>query len=92
MLSVLDGLSLLTAILTYCRYNQKLLAFSAIFLASALLLTHIMGSAGFVLANCVNMAVRIWHRLVPYLCCADVAYSEYKCTMFGQLPFYQGFL
>ena len=51
-------------LLLHCRYNQKLLAFSALFLVSALLLTRVMGSAGFVLANCINMAVRIWHRLV----------------------------
>ena len=45
-----------------CSYNRKMLFFSAVFLSASLLLTRQFGSVGFVLANCVNMAVRIAHR------------------------------
>lgn len=43
------------------RYNQRLLLFSATFLIFSLILTSVMGSAGFIVANCVNMLVRIVH-------------------------------
>ncbi|XP_048747801.2 protein RFT1 homolog isoform X2 [Ostrea edulis] len=45
------------------RYNHKMLIFSAILLVSSLFLTHLFGSVGFVLANCINMAFRILHSI-----------------------------
>lgn len=44
-------------------YNYKMMAFSAVFLAASWYLT-IFGSVGFVIANCLNMLLRIYHRLV----------------------------
>lgn len=38
-----------------------MLMFSLVFLGSSLLLTHVFGSVGFILANCINMAARILH-------------------------------
>ena len=46
----------------FCRYNHKMLLFSAIFLVSSLGFTHQFGSVGFILANCLNMGARIIHR------------------------------
>ncbi|XP_062578377.1 protein RFT1 homolog isoform X3 [Saccostrea cucullata] len=40
-------------------YNHKMLLFSIILLVSSLFLTRLVGSVGFVLANCINMACRI---------------------------------
>ena len=37
--------------------------FSVVFLSASLLLTRVMGSAGLVVANCINMITRILHRL-----------------------------
>ena len=45
-----------------CRYNHKMLLFSAIFLASAYYFTTSIGSVGFILANSFNMLARICHR------------------------------
>ena len=42
-------------------YNYKMMLFSAVFLAAAWYLT-ILGSVGFVVANCLNMLLRIFHR------------------------------
>ena len=39
-----------------------MLVFSVTFLSASLLLTRLLGSVGFVLANCVNMTIRILHR------------------------------
>ena len=44
------------------RYNRAMLVFSGVFLVAAFLLTRLFGSVGFILANCVNMAIRIYHR------------------------------
>ena len=43
-------------------YNHKMFVLSVIFLASSWYLTGKLGSVGFILANCLNMAVRITHR------------------------------
>ncbi|KAI0219478.1 RFT1-like protein [Lamellibrachia satsuma] len=45
------------------RYNVKMVAFSVLFLASSWYLTRVVGSIGFVLANCLNMLARISHSL-----------------------------
>ena len=39
-----------------------MILFSVVFLASALFLTHYVGSVGFIWANCINMTARILHR------------------------------
>lgn len=39
-----------------------MLLFSVVFLVASLLLTRLLGSVGFVLANCINMTIRIIHR------------------------------
>ena len=39
-----------------------MLVFSVVFLAASLMLTRLLGSVGFILANCINMIVRIFHR------------------------------
>jgi hypothetical protein len=39
-----------------------MLVFSLLFLTAAWLLTKKLGSVGFILANCVNMTLRIIHR------------------------------
>ena len=44
-------------------YNYKMMIFSAVFLGASWYLT-ILGSVGFVIANCLNMLLRIYHRLV----------------------------
>ncbi|MRB67788.1 hypothetical protein GH825_31010, partial [Bacillus thuringiensis] len=41
----------------------KMVAFSVLFLASSWYLTQVVGSIGFVLANCLNMLARIAHSL-----------------------------
>ena len=46
------------------KYNRKMLLFSVIFLFSSWLLTQWLGSVGFILANCLNMAARIVHSLI----------------------------
>jgi oligosaccharide translocation protein RFT1 len=43
------------------RYNRMMLVFSVTFLSASLLLTRLLGCVGFVLANCVNMTIRILH-------------------------------
>ena len=45
-----------------CRYNQKMLVFSVLFTTTAWFLTKQIGSVGFILANCLNMLLRIAHR------------------------------
>lgn len=42
-------------------YNYKMMVFSAVFLGASWYLT-ILGSVGFVIANCLNMLLRIYHR------------------------------
>ncbi|XP_061171320.1 protein RFT1 homolog isoform X1 [Saccostrea echinata] len=44
-------------------YNHKMLLFSVILLVSSLFLTRLVGSVGFVLANCINMACRIMQSI-----------------------------
>lgn len=44
-------------------YNYKMMVFSAVFLGASWYLT-VLGSVGFVIANCLNMLLRIYHRLV----------------------------
>ncbi|KAL8575487.1 hypothetical protein ACOMHN_013038 [Nucella lapillus] len=46
------------------RYNQKMLGFSVLFLTTSWLLTTQVGSVGFILANCLNMILRITHSLL----------------------------
>ena len=41
-----------------------MLLFSLLFLLSSWLLTSYLGSVGFIIANCLNMAARISHRFV----------------------------
>ncbi|KAK6989439.1 Oligosaccharide translocation protein rft1 [Biomphalaria glabrata] len=45
------------------KYNKKMLLFSGLFLFSSWLLTSLIGSVGFILANCLNMVARIIHSL-----------------------------
>ena len=45
------------------KYNRLMVLLSAIFLGLSWLLSRLFGSVGFILANCVNMALRIGHRL-----------------------------
>lgn len=45
------------------QYNRFMVAFSVIFLLSSLVLTRYLGSVGFILANCLNMAARITHSV-----------------------------
>ncbi|XP_046548577.1 protein RFT1 homolog [Haliotis rubra] len=45
------------------RYNKKMFIFSGVFLLSSWLLTKLLGSVGFILANCFNMLVRILHSV-----------------------------
>ncbi|CAL1538909.1 unnamed protein product [Lymnaea stagnalis] len=45
------------------KYNKKMLLFSALFLFSSWLLTTLIGSVGFILANCFNMLARIIHSM-----------------------------
>ncbi|ESO89985.1 hypothetical protein LOTGIDRAFT_234090 [Lottia gigantea] len=46
------------------RYNHKMLLFSVLFLLSSWFLTKTIGSVGFILANCLNMAARIIHSMI----------------------------
>lgn len=41
------------------KYNYKMMIFSVAFLVASLLLTKYFGSLGFILANCLNMLLRI---------------------------------
>ncbi|CAG5118777.1 unnamed protein product [Candidula unifasciata] len=45
------------------RYNKKMVLFSGLFLLSSWLLTRMLGSVGFILANCFNMLARIAHSI-----------------------------
>ncbi|XP_060600626.1 protein RFT1 homolog [Ruditapes philippinarum] len=58
------------------RYNQKMVAFSVLFLISSLVLTSYLGSVGFILANCLNMIARILHSI--YYIGEYYKNSEYK--------------
>lgn len=49
------------------KYNRLMVLLSAIFLGLSWLLSRLLGSVGFILANCVNMALRIGHRLFVLL-------------------------
>ena len=51
-------------------YNYKMMVFSVIFLAASWYLTF-LGSVGFVIANCLNMLLRIYHRSVSTLLVAE---------------------
>ena len=51
-------------------YNYKMMVFSVIFLAASWYLTF-LGSVGFVIANCLNMLLRIYHRSVGTLLVAE---------------------
>ena len=50
--------------LSYFRYNQKLVGFSAAFLLSSWGFVKCFGPVGFILANSLNFALRIWHSVV----------------------------
>jgi len=43
------------------KYNRLMVALSIIFLGSAWLLSSLLGSVGFILANIINMSLRIMH-------------------------------
>lgn len=43
------------------RYSRVMLCFSLAFLGSSLILTKYFGIIGFVLSNCINMCLRIFH-------------------------------
>ncbi|KAG8178456.1 hypothetical protein JTE90_026555 [Oedothorax gibbosus] len=45
------------------RYNKHLVWLSAFFLSAAYFLVSIFGSAGFIIANCLNMGCRIVHSV-----------------------------
>ncbi|XP_048878504.1 protein RFT1 homolog isoform X1 [Brienomyrus brachyistius] len=45
------------------RYNMMMLALSVSFLVLSYFLTWFLGSVGFILANCLNMGLRITHSL-----------------------------
>ncbi|CAH1782953.1 unnamed protein product [Owenia fusiformis] len=45
------------------KYNHKMLLFSLVFLTSSWYLTSLLGSVGFILANCCNMGARICHSV-----------------------------
>lgn len=45
------------------RYNRIMLLFSVTFLAASWILTQMFGSVGFILANCLNMLLRIAHSV-----------------------------
>ena len=44
------------------RYNHRMVLFSLAFLAASLCFTKMFGSVGFIMANCMNMVLRIIHR------------------------------
>ncbi|KAK7476317.1 hypothetical protein BaRGS_00032435 [Batillaria attramentaria] len=46
------------------KYNKKMLVFSVVFLTMAWYLTRLIGSVGFILANCLNMTARIVHSII----------------------------
>ncbi|XP_051874398.1 protein RFT1 homolog isoform X2 [Pristis pectinata] len=50
------------------RYNLVMLALSLSFLGLSFCLTHWQGAVGFILANCLNMGLRITHSL-RYISC-----------------------
>lgn len=65
-------------------YNRKMLVFSFIFLSSSWLLTHLLGSVGFIIANCLNMGARIIHS-VYYI---HLYYEETEeRPLWGMLPY-----
>ncbi|XP_046845963.1 protein RFT1 homolog [Xenia sp. Carnegie-2017] len=45
------------------EYNQKMLIFSIMFLLSSFVFTY-FGAVGFILANCLNMSLRIFHSII----------------------------
>ena len=58
-------------------YNYKMMVFSVIFLAASWYLTF-LGSVGFVIANCLNMLLRIYHRSVATLLVAEPGNGLYR--------------
>ena len=64
-------------------YNYKMMVFSVIFLAASWYLTF-LGSVGFVIANCLNMLLRIYHRSVATLLVAEPGNPLMACT--GRAP------
>ncbi|XP_076804473.1 man(5)GlcNAc(2)-PP-dolichol translocation protein RFT1-like [Clavelina lepadiformis] len=46
------------------NYNKKMLLFSFLFLTTSYYLTILVGSVGFILANCLNMLARIIHSII----------------------------
>lgn len=44
------------------KYNGLMVVLSCVFLFLSWLLSYVVGSVGFILANCVNMFLRIAHR------------------------------
>nr|CAG4641627.1 EOG090X04LH [Eurycercus lamellatus] len=46
------------------KYNKLMVLLSAIFLGLSWLLSRLLGSVGFILANCTNMILRITHSLI----------------------------
>eukprot|EP01135_Chromosphaera_perkinsii_P003464 Nk52_evm2s244 gene=Nk52_evmTU2s244 len=44
-------------------FNRIMVVFSAVFLAASYYLTRVFGSVGFIMANCINMLIRIVHSL-----------------------------
>ena len=60
------------------KYNQKMVMFSIIFLFSTWFLTY-FGAVGFIFANCLNMMLRIIHRLVwVFYCIVDLYPFRYQ--------------
>ena len=64
-----EGERLLKCVSSLYRYNRMMLVFSVSFLTASLLLTRVLGSVGFILANCLNMSIRIVHRYINKHCC-----------------------
>ncbi|XP_074037836.1 man(5)GlcNAc(2)-PP-dolichol translocation protein RFT1 isoform X2 [Leptinotarsa decemlineata] len=60
------------------RYNYLMVIFSITFLMIAYLFTYFVGPVGFILANCVNMAVRIGHSII-------FTKKKYKDTKYNPL-------
>ena len=44
------------------RYNYMMVSFSVVFTAASLFFTSTFGAVGFILANCLNMLLRIVSR------------------------------
>ena len=65
-------------------YNYKMMVFSVIFLAASWYLTF-LGSVGFVIANCLNMLLRIYHRSVATLLVAESGKGGGGVTPYGGL-------